>query len=151
MDYSWWVSAGNKSVSLVSPLGWNNLDSLVVSPLGWNNLDSLVVSPLGWNKSVYKIFGTECSIPVLGNEGVLTAELYSIWFLFSGFVKGQDGEKPELVQFQPNYKSGALLTVVSESVLKRRSTWWNSLIVISGHDFCPKKLHLAGATIFWHY
>lgn len=32
-----------------------------------------------------------------------------------GFVKGIDGETAELIQFQPNYKKGALLTVVWSS------------------------------------
>ncbi|WAQ93995.1 AAAS-like protein [Mya arenaria] len=32
-----------------------------------------------------------------------------------GFVRGLDGEKPELIQFQPNFEGGSLLTVVWSS------------------------------------
>lgn len=33
--------------------------------------------------------------------------------LFSGFVQGEPGAEPRLMQFHPNFKDGALLTVVS--------------------------------------
>lgn len=33
-------------------------------------------------------------------------------FLFSGFVQGEAGAEPRLMQFHPNFQHGALLTVV---------------------------------------
>lgn len=37
----------------------------------------------------------------------------SSFYLFSGFVQGDPGAEPRLMQFHPNFKDGALLTVVS--------------------------------------
>lgn len=35
------------------------------------------------------------------------------FYLFSGFVQGEPGAEPRLMQFHPNFQHGALLTVVS--------------------------------------
>ena len=37
--------------------------------------------------------------------------------VFSGFIRGQPGEIPNLLTFQPKFEEGALLTIVSVTVL----------------------------------
>lgn len=44
----------------------------------------------------------------------------SHWYFaihFSGFVKGESGAEPRLMQFHPHFQHGALLTVVSVFIL----------------------------------
>ena len=39
---------------------------------------------------------------------------YSVLSVFSsGFIKGEEGELPQHIQFEPKFENGALLTVVS--------------------------------------